>query len=153
MLNFAEFTLFVHLFDEEVFAAVNDGFRHHVLQAGLLDHFHDLTTLVNRRCHRHRTHDVFASIKCLQGHPRVVVDRAVDVNEVDVFVGQHFVVGRVTLVDPKLIATLLQFRRIASADRRNVGIRMSLVDRNELGPKAEPDHRHIELLCHRLLLK
>ena len=83
----------------------------------------------------------------------MVVDWAVDVNEVDVFVSQHFVIGAVTLVDPKLVAALLQFRRIASADGCNVGIRMSLVNRNELGTKAESDHCHIELLRHRLLQK
>ena len=83
----------------------------------------------------------------------MVIDRAVDMNEVDIFVSQNFVVGGVTLVDPELVAALLQFRRIAAADGRNVGIWMCLVNRNELGPKAEPNHCHIELLRHRLLQK
>jgi hypothetical protein len=83
----------------------------------------------------------------------MVVDRAVDVNKVNIFVGQYFIVGCVSFVDPELVAALLQFRRIATADRCNVRIRMSLIDRNELGPEAKSNHRHIELFRHRLLLK
>jgi hypothetical protein len=91
---------------------------------------------------------MFASVESFQRHPRVVIDRAVDVNEVNVLVSEDFVVRRVSLIDPELVAALFEFRRITTTDRRNVGIRMSLIDRNELGSKAKSNHRHIELFRH-----
>ena len=60
---------------------------------------------------------------------------------------QHVVVVGVPLVDAELVADLVQFRLIALADGLHVGLRMGLVDRNELGPEAEPDHRDVEF-CH-----
>ena len=63
MLNFAEFPFLVHFFDKQIFAAVNDGFGHHVLQAGLLDFFHNLTALFDGRRHWNGTNHMLASIQ------------------------------------------------------------------------------------------
>ena len=61
-------------------------------------------------------------------------------------VGQHVLVLRVALLDAERIADLVQLARVAPADGVHVGVGMLLVDRNELGPKAQPDDRDVDLL-------
>ena len=100
VLDLAQFALLVHLLDEQELAAVDDRLGHHVFQPGLLDEFADLLALFDRRRHRHGAHDVLAGLERLQRHPGVVGNRRVDVDEVDLRVGQHVLELGVPLVDP-----------------------------------------------------
>ncbi len=79
----------------------------------------------------------------------MIWDRAVDVYEVNVRIGQYLIELRVAAVDGELIADAIHLRFIAAADRQHVRIGMRVVDRNELGTKAKSHHCHIDGLCHR----
>ncbi len=70
-----------------------------------------------------------------QRHPGVVGDRAVDVDEIDVLVGEHFLVIGVAFVDAELVADLVQLGFVPPADGDHVRIRMALIDRNKLRPE------------------
>ncbi len=149
VLNLAEFAALVHLLDEQELAAVDHGFGHHVLQAGLRHFLNNLAALVDRGGHRHRAHHVLAGVECLQRHPSVVGDRAVDVDKVDIGVGQHVFVTGVAFGDAESLADLVQFRFVAAAQGNDIRLRVCLVDGEELGAEPEANHRDIYRLLHR----
>ena len=92
VLNLAELALLVHLLDEQELAAIDDRLGHHVVQAGVVDELADLVAFLDRRGHRHGTHHVLAGLEGLDRHPGVIGNRRVDVDEIDLRVGQHVVV-------------------------------------------------------------
>src|SRR6516165_2777037 len=78
----------------------------------------------------------------------MIGDRRIDVDEIDLRVGEHVFVFRVALVDLEEIADLLELGGRALADGVYVGIRVALVNRDELGAEAEADDGDIDLLAH-----
>ena len=50
---------------------------------------------------------------------------------------QQFIVVRVALLDVKLVGHLVHLLLVAAANRHEIDVGMGLVDRNELGSKAE----------------
>ncbi|MEY3457076.1 MAG: hypothetical protein RL215_233 [Planctomycetota bacterium] len=152
MLDFSEFALLVELFDEQEFAAVDDGFGHHVFEACFFDFFDDLAAFVDGGGHGDGAHDVFAGVECLEGHPGVIGDGAVDVYEVDGFIVEDIFVAGVAFIDAELVAAFFEFSGIAAADGGDVRIGVGLVDGNEFSAEAQSDHGHIELFAHGILV-
>ena len=91
---------------------------------------------------------MLAGLQGLDGHPAVVGDGRVDVDEVDVFVRQDLLVLGVALGDAELVADGVEFLLVATADRLDAAEGMALVDGDEFGAKAQAHHRHPEFLCH-----
>src|SRR3984957_19525268 len=60
-LDRAKLTPSIEFASEQVLAGVEHRLRHHVLEAGLSDEFHDLLALVERQRHRDRAHNVLSS--------------------------------------------------------------------------------------------
>ena len=65
---------------------------------------------------------------------------------VDVRVFEQLVVVGVARLDAELVAALVEFRLVAPADGVHLGVRMVLVDGNELGPEAEADDGDADFL-------
>ena len=120
VLNLAEFAFVVELLDEQVFAAVDDGFGHHVFQPGGADQTDDLSGLVQGRRHRHGAHDVLAGLQRGDRLRSVIGDRAVDVDEIHVWIGQHVAEIGVARGDAEPIADFIQSALRSLADRRDV---------------------------------
>ena len=78
-LQLAQLALIELLLHEEVFAGIDDGLHHHVLEAGLLDEIADLFAVFDAGGHRHGAGDVFARLERLDAHPAMVGDGRVDV--------------------------------------------------------------------------
>ena len=146
ILDLAELSFFVHLLDEEELAAVDDGLGHHVLEAGFLDQLADLAAFFDRGGHRNSAHHVFAGLERGDGHGSVIRDRAVDVDEIDLGVGQHLIVARVAPLDVELVADLVELRLGSLADRVNLSVCVGLVDGYELGSEAKSDDRYLHFL-------
>ena len=149
VLQLAEFALVVELLDEQKFAAVNDRLGHHVLEAGFVDGFAKLLALGDRRCHRHGAHDVLAGAQGFDGLRCVIGNRRVDVNGINLRIGQQFFVIRVAFRDTELVGHGVHFRLIAPTHRDEVGVGMRLVDGNKLCAKTEADEGYIKgLFAH-----
>ena len=82
----------------------------------------------------------------------MIWDRAVDVDEVNVGIGKNIVVAGVSLFDSKLVASLVHLGFVAAADRGDVRIGMGLVDRDELGTKAQTNHGGVDGTTHLVFL-
>jgi len=83
----------------------------------------------------------------LQGrnrHPAVVGERRIDMDEVDVGIGQHVAEALVSAFNAERIADLVERNTRPAADRVHVCHRMPLVDGNELRPETETDDRDID---------
>ncbi len=145
VLDFSKFTLVEQPFDKQIFAAVDDCFRHHVLQARLFHQVDNLPALVDRRCHRYRAEHVFAGPQGGDRHGGMIGNGRIDMDEVDFRIGQYVVVAGVPFVDTQGIANLVQMALGSLADGNRTGQGMLLVDGDELGPEAQADHGHIEL--------
>ena len=72
---------------------------------------------------------------------------------VDVRVLQQLVVARVARLDAEAVADLVELLLVAPADGVHLGVRMALIDGNELGAEAEADDGDANLLVsgHRRL--
>ena len=70
------------------------------------DQLDDLPALVDRGRHRHGAHDVLAGLEGGDRHRRVIGNRRVDVDEIDLRVRQHVLVLRVALLDLEGVADL-----------------------------------------------
>ena len=145
ILNLAELALVVELLDEQVFAAVDDGLRHHVFQSGLPDQPHDLLGLVEGGRHRHGAHDVLAGFQRRDRLRSVIGNGAVDVDEIHVGIGQHLTEIGVARGDAKSIADFIQSALRSLADRRDFRFRMGLIDRNELRSETKSDESYSRL--------
>ena len=108
------------------------------------------STVLDGRRHRDGTHHMLAGVQCLERHPGVIVNRAVDVDIIHSLIRQDFFVCLITIFDPKLIAGFVQFGFVSSANRMHIGFGMALVDRDKFRTKAQPDHRDIEGIIHGL---
>lgn len=144
VLDFPEFAFFVEILEEEEFAGVDDGFGHHVFEAGFGDEFADLIAFLDGGGHGDGTHDVLAGLQGLHGHPGVVGDGTVDVDEVDVGVAEDVFVGGIAFGDAELVSRLVEFGFVATAESGDIGERVGLVDGDELRTEAESHHRHID---------
>ncbi len=134
-----ELALVVQLLHEQVLAAVDDGLHHHVDLAALALRLHDLAALVDRRRRRHGAGDVLAGLERCDRLRRVIRDRRIDVDGVDVRVAQQILVARVARRDAEPVAARVELGLVAAADGVHLGVRVPLVDRNELGAEPEPD--------------
>ncbi len=139
VLDLAKLAGVVKLLDIQVFAAVDDGFGHHVLETGLAHERDDFLGLLDRRRHRHGADDVLARLEGGDRHGGMVGDRAVDVDDIDLRIGQDFTEIGVAVLDPELVADLIEMRLCALGDRRDLSIRMRLIDGNELRTETKPD--------------
>ena len=152
-LNPAEVAVLVELLHEQELARVHDGLHHHVLLAARDLRLNDALAVLDAGRHRHRAGDVLAGLQRLNGLLGVERNRRVDVDRVDVRVLQQLGVIGVALLDPEGVADGVQLLLIALADRDRHRIRVSLVDGDELGAKAEPDERNANgtLVRHRVV--
>ena len=82
---------------------------------------------------------MLASAESLEGVFSVIGNGGIDVNSIDLRIGQQRVVIRVALGNAKLVPNLIQRIRIALTERHNVRIRVTLINGNKLGTKAETD--------------
>ena len=78
----------------------------------------------------------------------VVLDRRVDVNGVDLGVVQDLLEVGVSLGDLPAVAAFVEVFLRPSADRRDLGPRVRLVDRNKLSAKTEADDRDPGSVAH-----
>ncbi len=67
----------------------------------------------------------------------MVGNGAVDVDEIDIRIGQYLPEIRVPRGNAEPISDLVQLAFRALADRRDLDVRMRLIDRNELCPEAK----------------
>ena len=119
-----------------------------MLAAGALG-LDDRPALVDRGGHRHGAGHVLAGLEPGQALAGVVGDGRVDVDGVDLGIGQHVVELRVALGDAERVAQLVELLLAALADGVHLGLRMVLIDGNELGPKTQTHDRHANLLLSR----
>ena len=138
-LELAEFALVVEFLHEQEFAGIDHGFHHHVFQSGGLREVDDLLALLHAGRHRHGAGDVLARLQRLDRLPAVIGDRRVDVDGVDLRIGEQVVVGGVAFFDAELVADFVELRLGPLADGGHVRLRVALVDGDELGSEAEPD--------------
>ena len=116
VLDLAELALVVEFLDEQIFAGIDDRFGHHVFEACLADQANDLLGLLDRRRHRHGAHDVLAGLQRRDRLRGVIGNRAVDVDEIHVRIGQYLAEIGVAGADPEPVANLIQFAS-GSADK------------------------------------
>jgi hypothetical protein len=148
-LDLAQLTLFVKLLDEQVFAAVDDGFHHHVDLAARALGGDDLLAFVDGRSHGHGARDVLAGVQGLDGHPGVVGNGGVDVHRVDGRVLEQVTIVGVAGLDPVAIAAFIEAFAVATGDRVDFRAGVFLIDRDEFGPEAQPDDGHPDRLFAR----
>ena len=148
VLDFSKFPLEVEFFEEQEFTAVDDGFGHHVLQAGFCNRLADLVALFDCRRHRHGAHDMLTGAEGFEAHPSVVGDGRVDVDEVDGGVFEDLFVGGESVRDPELVGDFVKFLFVPAANGDDFGVRVTLVDGDKLCPEAQTDHRHSFFVGH-----
>jgi hypothetical protein len=76
---------------------------------------------------------------------RMIRDRRVDVDGVDVRILQQVLVARVAGGDAEAVAARVELFLVPPADRVHLGIGVTLIDRDELGAEAESDERDANL--------
>jgi hypothetical protein len=138
-LQLAEFALVVELLHEKKFTGVDDRFHHHVVQAGFLTKLYDGLAILDGGCHRHCAGNVFACAQCREGVLGVIWNRRVDVDCVNVRIGEDVGILLIALFDTELVADLFEGFGIPLADRGHFRIRMALIDGYEFGTEAETD--------------
>ena len=67
-------------------------------------------------------------------------------DRVDLGIPEEFVVIGVALRNAEGVLDGLEFLRVALADREEIGVGVSLIDRNELGAEAESDDGEVDFL-------
>ena len=149
VLQLAEFALVVKLLDKQKFAAVNHRLSHHVLEAGFVDGLAKFLALGDRCCHWHGAHHMLAGAQGLDGLRRVIGDRRVNMNRINLGIGQQLFVIRVALGDGELVGHGVHLRLVAPTHRDEVGVGMRLVDGNKLCAETEADEGYIKgLFAH-----
>ncbi len=146
-LNATQVAPVVHFLHKQILAAVNHGFHHHVNLATGFGGFHDALTILYAGGHRNRTGHVLARF---QGHDAVlgvIANRGVDVHRVHIGVGQHVFIGGVASAGGhiELVRQLVEARFIALAQGHDFGIRVRLINGDELGTKAQSDQSYFQL--------
>ncbi len=66
-------------------------------------------------------------------------------DRIDAVIGKQLLEIRITLLDAVVVCGFVELSAVATTHRRDGGIGMSLVDRNELRSKTETHHRDVEL--------
>src|SRR5262249_52363002 len=79
----------------------------------------------------------------------MVGDGRVDVDGVHVRVFEQLVEAGVPLGDAVAVADFVQLGLVAATDGVHLGVRVGLVDRDELGPEPQPDDRHANVVGQR----
>src|SRR5208337_182456 len=128
----------------EILPRIEHGFGHHVFETGLANEMHDLAALLDRERHRDGAHDVLPRLQGGHRHPAVVAERRIDMDEVNVGIGQDLAEALVAAVNAERIADLVERNTRPATDRVHVCPRMPLIDGNELRPEAETDDRDID---------
>ena len=147
-LQAAQHTFVVKIFHIKVFAAIDDGFHHHIgLAAGSLG-LDNRAALFHGCPHGHGTGHMLAGFEGGDAHPSVIRDGAVDVNGVDVGIVQNLLVFCVSNRNIVLVASLVQSLGIAPADGVHLSAGIILINRNELCAEAKANNGHSErFLC------
>ena len=107
-LKFTEFALIVELLHKEEFTGVDDSFHHHIFQTGRCTEIDDGFAVLDRGGHGDGASDVFASLQsrdCLLG---VVRDGGVDMNCINLGIGEEFLVACVALFDAIFVSNLIE---------------------------------------------
>ncbi len=82
----------------------------------------------------------------------MIGNRAIDVNEIDGWIGENLIKFCVALRDPEVVCDTIQFRFISPANRDYFSQWVLLIDRNKLGPETQSHHRHsIRFILHKQL--
>ena len=136
-LEFAQVPIVVEFLHVEEFTGVNHGFHHHVLHAAFRGKFDDGLAILHRGSHRNGTGHVLARAHGLQGRLGMMRDRGVDVNGIDIGIFKQLRVIGESLDDTVLVGDLVQVLLVALAQGHDLGVGMALIDRDELGSKAE----------------
>ena len=138
-LQLAQGTVLVELLHVEELAAEYDRLHHHVAEAGGVAELDDAFAVLDTGRHGHGAGDVFARFERGDRHRRVVGNRRVDMDEVDVGIFQQLGVVGVAAADPECVADPVEAAAVALADREHVGVRVPLINRDELGAEPEAD--------------
>jgi hypothetical protein len=148
-LDFSQLALVVKFLDEQVFAAVDDGFHHHVDLAARALGGDDLLAFVDGRAHGHGAGDVLARVQGLDGHPGVVGDRGINVDGVDGGVFEQVTIVGKAGRNAVAIAAFIEAFAVAAGDRVDFRAGVFLIDRDEFGSEAQPDNGHPDWLFAR----
>lgn len=88
-------------------------------------------------------------LPCLQSRycvRRMIRNRSIDVNRINVRISQQSTVIIVALFHAILVTNFIQSGLRPLTNGRHIGIRMTLINRDEFGTKTESDNRNINLL-------
>ena len=146
-LELAQLALLVEFLDEEELAAVHHRLHHHVLQAGLL-------LQLRRSCGNPSTLVAMGTVQatCLPAFSAAMDCRAWSGMGVLMWTASTFGSReqRVEVGVPPLARRTRRPRRraflVAAADRVQLGMRVALVDGNELGAETEAHDSHVDFL-------
>ena len=83
VLYFSKLAFVIQLLDEKKLTAVDNSFGHHIFQTSLIDKIYNLLALLNRGRHGNGAHNVLPRFESFDGHPCVIGNRRIDMNEVD----------------------------------------------------------------------
>ncbi len=108
-----------------------------------LEHPDAVHRLLHRGGHRHGAGDVLPRVEAGLRHPGVRSDGGVDVDGIELRIGEQRLVAVETPLHAELIAHLLQALLVALADRVHLGVRMPLVDGDELDAESEADQKEL----------
>jgi hypothetical protein len=147
-LDAPQFAFLVQLLGEQILPAVDDGLHHHVDLAALPLRLDDAPAFVDGRRRGHGARHVLAGLERRDRLRGVIRDGRVDMHGVDIRVCQQVFVARIPCRDPELLAAGVELFPVATADAVHLGIRVSLVDGNELGAEAQTHDRHSHFICH-----
>ena len=138
-LEFAEFTFVVEFLHEEEFPGVNHGFHHHVFETGGLGEFDNCLTIFDRGRHGDGAGYVFSGLQGCDGLFSMIGDGRIDVNGIDVRIGEEVVVALVALLDPEFVAHFIEGGLGALANCHQFSSGVALIDGDEFGAKTEAD--------------
>src|ERR1044071_6608751 len=145
-LDLPKLSLLIKLFDVKKFARIHDGFHHHVFLPRLFRQIHDLLTILDARGHWHGAGDVLARFQGSDRLPGVIGNRRIDMDNVHPRVFQQILDIAVPSLHSESVTDRIELFPRALADRIHVGVRVTLVNGDELRSETEADNRHVNLL-------
>ena len=138
-LEFAEFALVIEFLHEEEFTRVDHGFHHHVFEPGGGTEFDDRFAVLDGSGHGHGAGHVFSGFERGDGVFGVIRDCGVEVDGIDVGIGEDLLESGVALFDAVFIADFVEGGFGALADGGQFSSRVALVNGDEFGSKTEAD--------------
>jgi len=136
---------FAHI---QVLAAPDDRLHHHVLLPALPGRFHDLAGFLDGGASGYGAGHVLAGAQRGDGLRRVQVDGRIDVHRIHRRIADQVFKRGVALLHSEGVAHGIQLVLGTLADGVHLGLRMALVDGDELGTESESDDGDVEFSAH-----